>query len=112
MPLNMLKWLRNSSGWGSSCAAGAPVPSQDYCAALDCDSLCLTQLREGDRGSVSCLQNPASTAACKLAAMGVLPGAELSVVQQYPACVFRIGHSEFAVDTEMARHVRVHPLSP
>lgn len=110
MPLKMLKWLRGGSEWGSTCAHGAPVPEADFCAALDCDSLCLTELRPGDTGSVSCLQNPASAAACKLAAMGVLPGAELRVVQRYPACVFRIGHSEFAVDDDMARHVRVHPL--
>jgi DtxR family transcriptional regulator, Mn-dependent transcriptional regulator len=61
-------------------------------------------------GSVTCLQDPASAAACKLAAMGVLPGAELRMVQRYPAYVFRIGHAEFAVDEEMARHVRVHRL--
>jgi DtxR family transcriptional regulator, Mn-dependent transcriptional regulator len=110
MPLNMLKWLRGSSGWGSSCAAGAPVPSTDFCAALVCDSLCLTEMKPGQRGSVSCLQSPASSAACKLAAMGVLPGAELRLVQSYPAWVFSIGHAEFAVDADMARHVRVHPL--
>ncbi|CAN5782058.1 hypothetical protein BH23GEM9_BH23GEM9_28340 [soil metagenome] len=110
MPVNMWEWLRSGAGWGSSCAAGAPVPSRDFCAALDCDSLCLTQLKVGERGCVSCLQSPASPSACKLATMGVLPGAELRVVQRYPAYVFSIGHTEFAVDEEMAQHVRVHPL--
>jgi DtxR family transcriptional regulator, Mn-dependent transcriptional regulator len=110
MPLNMLQWLRSGSGWGSSCAAGAPVPSQDFCAALDCDSLCLTELQPGERGCVSCLQSPASAAACRLAAMGVLPGAELRLVQRYPVFVFNIGHAQLAVDAELARHVRVHPL--
>jgi Fe2+ transport system protein FeoA len=111
MPIGMLKWLTGGSGWASTCPAGTPVPSQDFCAALDCDSVCLTELEPGRRGCVSCLQSPASAAACKLAAMGVLPGAELSVVQQSPAYVFSIGHAQFAVDADMARHVRVHPLS-
>jgi DtxR family transcriptional regulator, Mn-dependent transcriptional regulator len=112
MPLtNMWSWLRYGPGWSSSCAAGAPVPSQDSCAGLECDSVCLTELGAGKRGSVSCLQSPESASACKLAAMGVLPGAELRILQRYPAYVFSIGHAEFAVDEEMAKHVRVHPLA-
>jgi DtxR family transcriptional regulator, Mn-dependent transcriptional regulator len=110
MPLKVLDWLGLGRVWGSSCAAGAPVPSQDSCAALDCDSICLTELGAGEVGSVTCLQDPASPSAYKLAAMGVLPGAELRMMQRYPAFVFRIGHAEFAVDDEMARHVRVHRL--
>jgi DtxR family transcriptional regulator, Mn-dependent transcriptional regulator len=110
MPLKMLDWLGLGRVWGSTCAAGAPVPSQDSCAGLDCESICLTELAPGETGSVSCLQEPASRSACKLAAMGVLPGAELRMVQSYPAFVFRIGHAEFAVDADMARHVRVHRI--
>jgi Fe2+ transport system protein FeoA len=110
MPLKMLERLWQGRAWGSTCAAGAPVPSEDSCAALDCESICLTELPTGQQGSVSCLQDPASAAACKLAAMGVLPGAELRMVQRSPAFVFRIGHAEFAVDRDMARHVRVHRL--
>jgi Fe2+ transport system protein FeoA len=109
MPLTALQWLlRGREGWGAACAAGAPVPTGDYCAALDCDTVCLTELQPGERGCVSCLQDPASAQACKLAAMGVLPGAELRVVQRGFASVFRIGHAEFAFDRDMARHVRVH----
>jgi DtxR family transcriptional regulator, Mn-dependent transcriptional regulator len=110
MPMRMLDWLGLGRVWGSSCAAGAPVPTQDSCAALDCDSICLTELGRGEVGSVTCLQDPASPSACKLASMGVLPGAELRMVQHYPAYVFRLGHAEFAVDAEMARHVRVHRI--
>jgi DtxR family transcriptional regulator, Mn-dependent transcriptional regulator len=113
MPLNMWDWLRRGSRtpWNDACAAGAPVPSQDSCASLDCESVCLTELRPGESGSVSCLQSPASDAACRLAGMGVLPGVELRIMQRYPAVVFRIGHAEFAVDEPLARHVRVHRFS-
>lgn len=95
--------------WKDSCAAGAPVPDE-ACAGLECDSVSLRDLLPGERGTVSCLQHPAEQAAWKLAAMGVLPGAELCVVQRYPACIFRIGHAEFAIDEDMAGHVRVHRL--
>jgi len=96
--------------WTDSCAAGAPVPD-DGCAGLDCDSISLSDLQPGERGTVSCLQHPGDQAAWKLAAMGVLPGAELRVIQRYPAYVFRIGHAEFAIDEAMAGHVRVHRLA-
>jgi DtxR family Mn-dependent transcriptional regulator len=95
--------------WDDSCAAGAPVPDS-ACAGRDCDAISLNDLQPGERGTVSCLQQPGERSSWKLAAMGVLPGAELYVVQRYPAWIFRIGHSEFAVDEEMATHVRVHRL--
>ena len=103
-----LGW-RVQPDWQENCAAGAPVPGEG-CAGLECDSVSLDELQPGERGTVSCLDQPASRAAWKLAAMGVLPGAELRVVQRYPACIFRIGHAEFAVDQHMAEHVRVHRL--
>lgn len=96
--------------WQDNCAAGAPVPAENGCAGLDCDSITLSDLQPGERGTVSCLQHPGDQAAWKLAAMGVLPGAELRLVQVRPAYVFRIGHAEFAIDGEMAAHVRVHRL--
>ena len=95
--------------WQDNCAAGAPVPDGG-CAGRDCDAVSLGALRPGERGTVSCLDEASTQAAWKLAAMGVLPGAELRVVQCYPACIFRIGHAEFAVDERMAAHVRVHRL--
>jgi len=96
--------------WKDSCAAGAPVPDEG-CAGRECDSVSLGELLPGERGTVSCLQQPSAQAVWRLAAMGVLPGAELRVVQRYPACIFRIGHSEFAIDERMATHVRVHRLA-
>jgi DtxR family Mn-dependent transcriptional regulator len=40
-------------------------------------------------------------------ALGVLPGAELTLVQRYPAFVVRIGHAEFALDAELAGRIQV-----
>jgi Fe2+ transport system protein FeoA len=111
MPVNPFGWLlKGRESWNATCAAGPPVPSGESCDRLDCETVCLTELKSGERGSVSCLQHPASPQACKLAAMGVLPGAELHIVQRGAASIFRIGHAEFAVDRDMARHVRVHRI--
>ncbi|HXF96499.1 MAG TPA: FeoA family protein [Gemmatimonadales bacterium] len=75
------------------------------------DSLPLTALAEGRRGRVVALEAPASPEALKLAALGVLPGADLVLLQRFPAFVFRIGHAEFAVDEALARLVYVVPVT-
>jgi DtxR family Mn-dependent transcriptional regulator len=69
--------------------------------------LSLAELHRGETARVTEIADPASSAGRKLTAMGVLPGAALVVLQRYPAIVFRIGYSEFAVDTALAGQVRV-----
>ena len=93
--------------WADGCPAGMPVPDDDRCLGPECDSVRLTALGEGARGRVTCLEDPAGAPAVKLAAMGVVPGAELELVQRFPAYVFRIGYGEFAVDQELAALIRV-----
>jgi DtxR family Mn-dependent transcriptional regulator len=39
--------------------------------------------------------------------MGVLPGNQFEIRQTFPSYVFRIGNSEFAVDSELAREIFV-----
>lgn len=96
--------------WSRECASGAPIPEEERCRALDCPSVALTELRPGRRGVISCLEAPAGLQARKLASLGLLPGADLSVEQSFPAFVVRVGYSELALDRELARHVRVHPV--
>jgi Fe2+ transport system protein FeoA len=74
---------------------------------VDCDSVRLSVLREGEAARVTCLEDPGGAAARKLAALGVLPGVELVLVQRSPAFVFQMGHAEFAVDAGLAGHIRV-----
>lgn len=103
--LGALRW--NASHWGEDCPGGTPVPAAGRCAGLDCDSVRLLALAEGERGRVTCLEDPGSRAGAKLAALGVLPGIELILVQRSPAFVFRIGYAELAVDEELAGMIRV-----
>ena len=42
-----------------------------------------------------------------LSAFGLVPGSEVTVVQQRPACVVRIGETELALDREIAREILV-----
>lgn len=99
--------LRRGRAWGESYPCGEPIPEPHRCAALNCDSVKLTSLPAGQRGSVTCLDDPGGGAAAKLAALGVLPGVTIELVRTYPAFVFRIDYSVFAVDTELAGLVRV-----
>jgi ferrous iron transport protein A len=95
--------------WSESCPAGPPVPEPHRCAALHCDSVALTQVPVGAHARVTCLDAAHGNVAAKLASMGILPGAMLRLVRRTPAYVFRIDYAEFAVDRELARHIRVEP---
>ena len=43
----------------------------------------------------------------KVLTLGALPGSEIVLVQKYPSYVFRIGHSQFSVDHELASSILV-----
>jgi DtxR family transcriptional regulator, Mn-dependent transcriptional regulator len=101
--------LRRSGRWKESCEAGAPVPVPGGCQGVDCHSVCLTRLQPGDGGSVSCLEEPWTGGAAKLAGLGVLPGVRLRLIQRYPAYVLQLGRTEIAMDEGLARQVRVRP---
>jgi Fe2+ transport system protein FeoA len=100
-------WKRLRGDWRDSCRAGPPVPETHRCEALHCPSVALTELVEGERATVSCLNEPETPAAGRLAAYGLLPGVAVTLVQRHPAWVVRIGHAVLAMDDSMAGHVRV-----
>lgn len=106
-----IDWLRagwrslRGRGWGADCPEGRPVPEDGGCP--DCDSVRLSALRVGESAVVSCLEQPGSAPTAKLLAMGVLPGARVVLLQRYPGYVFRMGHSELAVDSALADRIRV-----
>ena len=74
---------------------------------MDCDSIPVTMLAEGERGRVTCLESPDSAGARKLAALGILPGIDLVLLQRTPAFVLQTGHTQIALDTELASRIRV-----
>ena len=43
----------------------------------------------------------------KYLAMGLVPGVEIKLIQRFPAYVFELGYSQFAIDRELASVVLV-----
>lgn len=115
--MSPIDWVRRTFGslsagdWGADCPVRNPVPVQAACSAVGCDAVRLTALREGQRAVVTCLDDPGCAAGTRLAAMGVLPGAEILLTQRWPVFVFRLGPSEIALDTELAARMRVRRIT-
>lgn len=70
-------------------------------------TLPLDQLKPGTKGKVTALTETDPQRLKKLMAMGILPGQHITVIQQYPAHVFALGHTQLAVDTAIARTILV-----
>ena len=68
----------------------------------------LTRLAEGKSAVVTALLRVEDGAAAHLVAVGVLPGAEIRLVQRYPSYIVEIGRTEFAVDEELAARIMVN----
>lgn len=64
------------------------------------------QLKVGDRVRVASVNIDNKKHLRKLAAFGVLPGAEVEVLQVTPAYVIRIGYTELALDQDIALGIR------
>ena len=61
----------------------------------------------GKKGRVAYIYAPESNQLQKLMAMGVLPGAPISLIQSFPSYVFQIRRTQFAVDKEVAEAIYV-----
>lgn len=116
--MSPLDWLARAirafggeDGPEEACFMGREAPGTSGCRE-DCESVVLTELRPGARGVVTCLADPGSGDARKLAGMGILPGAPLELLRSYPAYVFRVGEADFALDGELASRIRVRAEQP
>lgn len=66
----------------------------------------LRELKTGERGRVLCL-GATSDRNNSLAVFGLAPGAEITLLQQQPACVVQIGETQLALDPEIAESILV-----
>lgn len=103
-PTRLGGWLARL--WGAGRAAHAARPRCPRQAAT------LADLPAGCEGCVVsvCGEACSQEQARRLMAVGVVPGACLRVLRRSPAYVFSVGNSLFAVDAELAAHIRVEPL--
>lgn len=97
----------------STCPHGRPIPPGRCCRDAKKKGapgvVALTELKPGQLGEIAYLSTAEPKKMQKLMSMGVLPGNELVLKRAYPSYIFRIGHSEFAVDIDLAREIFVRP---
>ena len=95
----------------TTCPHGKHIPPGDCCEEArksgDLGVVPLTEFKPGDEGEIAYIQTEDSKKMQKLMAMGVLPGNRIVLVQAFPSYIFRVGFSEFAIDTGMAREIFV-----
>jgi DtxR family Mn-dependent transcriptional regulator len=95
----------------STCPHGKPIPPGACCdearAQGDLGVVPLTEFKSGQVGEIAYILTEDSKKMQKLMAMGVLPGNKITLVQAFPSYIFRVGYSEFAIDTNLAREIFV-----
>ena len=98
----------------ATCPHGKPIPPGDCCAEArqkgDLGVVPLTEFRSGQEGEIAYIQTEDSKKMQKLMAMGVLPGNRIILAQSFPSYIFRVGFSEFAIDTALAREIFVRRI--
>lgn len=68
------------------------------------------ELRGGECATVLCLCGDSPSRHNALAVFGLVPGAEITLLQHHPSCVVRIGETELALDSDIARDIVVQRL--
>lgn len=80
----------------------AVAPTEPYRSVRD--------LGPAQRAVVRCLGRTRAGRPNRLAVFGLVPGAEITVLQQHPSCVLRVGETDLALDPAIAREIVVEPL--
>lgn len=95
----------------TTCPHGKPIPPGPCCEEArrsgDVGVVALTELKAGEGGEIAYLTADDPKKMQKLMSMGVLPGTPLLLNQTFPTFVFKVGHSQFAVDQDLARDIFV-----
>ena len=67
----------------------------------------LCELQLGEEAIVSSFINLEDPHIRKMLAFGILPGALVKVLQVSPTLVIRVGHTQLALDRELAAHIAI-----
>ena len=101
----------NLLGHPKICPHGKPIPPGKCCREKQTQAQKvvspLSQLAQGQKGKVAYIYAPETDKLQKLMAMGVLPGAPIGLIQEFPSFVFQAGQTQFAVDKEIADAIYV-----
>lgn len=77
---------------------------------IEARPLTLADLRAGERARIDCVVCEHATRCERLQAYGLTEGQIITLVQKSPAFVIRVDETELALDTEVARCVRLTPI--
>lgn len=72
-------------------------------------SVPLTRLRTRAHAVVASLDRATDHDRSKLMALGLIPGAELLLLQRFPSYVVQVGYTQLALDRETASVIDVRP---
>ena len=93
------------------CPHGKPIPAGRCCEEDQAETgqvvSPLSHLAPGAYGKVAYIYAPEAEKLQKLMAMGILPGVPIRLLQKFPSFVFQAGHTQFAVDEQIADAVYV-----
>lgn len=95
----------------TTCPHGKRIPPGDCCLEAsskgDLGVVPLTELKSKEEGEIAYILTEDNKKMQKLMAMGVLPGNRITLMQSFPSYIFRVGYSEFAIDSAMAKEIFV-----
>ncbi|MHC4221306.1 MAG: metal-dependent transcriptional regulator [Planctomycetota bacterium] len=93
------------------CPHGKAIPPGPCCRKAEANLIKevrpLCDAKPETEGTVAYLATKDNRQTQKLVAMGILPGASIKVIRQFPSYVFQVGYSQFAVDRQLAEVIYV-----
>lgn len=98
-------------GHPKTCPHGRPIPPGECCRktnqAISKVISSLDNVAVDQKGKVAYIHTQDQKKLQKIMAMGVLPGMSITLIQKFPSYVFQVGHSQFAIDKELAAAIYV-----
>ena len=102
-------------GHPKTCPHGRPIPPGRCCrerkGAATAAIVTLAEMRPDEHGAIAYLSTRQPEAMQKLMALGVLPGAPVTLMQTFPSVVFQVGQTQVALDAELARDIYVRRVN-
>ncbi|MCX7766084.1 MAG: metal-dependent transcriptional regulator [Candidatus Sumerlaeia bacterium] len=93
------------------CPHGKPIPQGKCCKVATKIAqpvfASIADVNRGVKGKVAYLHTRDKKKLQKFLAMGILPGVTIEVIQRFPSYVLQVGHTQVAMDEEMARDIFV-----
>lgn len=93
------------------CPHGKPIPSGKCCQNARKDTKkaisALSDMKPGQKGTLSYISTRESDFLRKYLAMGILPGTQINLIQNFPTYVFKIDHTQIAIDEDLAKSIYV-----